>query len=113
VSHHHKGAAAQRVAAWSKQLQDSRVHDKSRPALPIWLRRAQRRRLDSHARRVADFETLSQALDYAAQGRRGLNFHDARGNLTRTYPYSELREDALANARRFIALGIGPATGSR
>jgi len=61
---------------------------------------------DTLPRRIADFETLGETLDYAATGRRGLNFHDARGNLVRAYPYSELREDALAHARRFIALGI-------
>ena len=62
--------------------------------------------LDRHARRIADFATLGEALDYAAQGVRGMNFHDARGTLLRAYPYSELREDALANARRFMALGL-------
>ena len=64
--------------------------------------------LDPQARRLADFETLGEALDYAAQGRRGLNFHDARGSLERAYPYRELREDSLAHARRFISLGIKP-----
>jgi fatty-acyl-CoA synthase len=63
---------------------------------------------DDHRRRIADFETLAEALDYAALGRRGMNFHDARGTLVRAYPYSELREDSLANARRFVALGIAP-----
>src|SRR5262249_16667320 len=38
----------------------------------------------------------------------GLNFHDARGTLTRPYPYSELREDALANAHRLVKAGIRP-----
>jgi fatty-acyl-CoA synthase len=64
--------------------------------------------LDSQARRVADFATLGEALDYAAEGRRGLNFHDARGTLVQAYPYAELRQDALANARRFVALGLKP-----
>ncbi len=64
--------------------------------------------LDSLPRRIADFATVGEALDYAARGSRGLNFHDARGALTRIYPYSELREDALGLARRFIALGIAP-----
>jgi fatty-acyl-CoA synthase len=64
--------------------------------------------LDSHPRRIADFETLGQALDYAALGKRGLNFHDARGTLVRSYPYSSLAEDSLANARRFLGLGIRP-----
>jgi fatty-acyl-CoA synthase len=64
--------------------------------------------LDTLPRRIADFATLGEALDYAAKGRRGLNFHDARGTLERAYPYSELREDALASAHRFVALGIKP-----
>ena len=59
-------------------------------------------------RRFSDFETLGEALDYAATGCRGLNFHDARGNLARPYPYAELRTDALAMAHRLIAHGIGP-----
>lgn len=63
---------------------------------------------DSHPRRLADFATLGEALDYAAQGVRGLNFHDARGNLTRPYPFSELRQDALTQARRLIAAGVKP-----
>ncbi|MEA3057939.1 MAG: fatty-acyl-CoA synthase, partial [Sphingomonadales bacterium] len=65
--------------------------------------------IDSLPRRLADFDTVGAALDYAGTGRRGLNFHDARGALTRAYPYSELRTDALVHARRFIALGIKPA----
>ena len=64
--------------------------------------------LDDQPRRVADFTTLGAALDYAAKGRRGLNFHDARGTLQRAYPYAELRDDAIANARRFLAMGLKP-----
>ena len=63
---------------------------------------------DGRPRRYADFSTLGEALDYAAEGTRGLNFHDARGKLTRPYPFSELRVDALAAARRLIAAGIVP-----
>ncbi len=63
---------------------------------------------DSIPRRWADFETLGAALDYAATGERGLNFHDARGTLTRPYPFSEMRDDALAQARRLIAAGVKP-----
>ncbi|MEO5612093.1 MAG: AMP-binding protein, partial [Sphingomicrobium sp.] len=64
--------------------------------------------IDPNPRRIADFATLGEALDYAAQGLRGLNFHDARGTLVKTYPYSELREAALANAHRLIGLGLKP-----
>ncbi len=64
--------------------------------------------LDSLPRRFADFATLGEALDYAATGSRGLNFHDARGTLTRPYPFSELRDDARAMAHRLIAAGVKP-----
>ncbi len=63
---------------------------------------------DALPRRFADFATFGEALDYAAKGARGLNFHDPRGNLARAYRFSELREDALAAARRLIARGIRP-----
>jgi len=63
---------------------------------------------DSLERRFSDFGTFGEALDYAATGQRGLNFHDARGNLARVYPFSELRADALAVARRLVAQGVKP-----
>ncbi|OYW24023.1 MAG: acyl-CoA synthetase [Sphingomonas sp. 12-62-6] len=63
---------------------------------------------DDLPRRFADFETLGEALDYAAAGVRGLNFHDARGNLARAYPFAELRTDALDTALRLIAMGVKP-----
>jgi fatty-acyl-CoA synthase len=63
---------------------------------------------DALPRRLADFETLGDALDYAARGTRGLNFHDARGTLVQAYPYATLREDALIAARRLIASGVRP-----
>jgi fatty-acyl-CoA synthase len=63
---------------------------------------------DDLPRRFADFPTMTAALDYAAQGVRGLNFHDARGTLVRAYPYSELRKDALDAAHRLIDRGFQP-----
>ncbi|MDP3674135.1 MAG: fatty acyl-AMP ligase [Novosphingobium sp.] len=57
-------------------------------------------------RRYSDFATFGEALDYAAQSAKGLNFHDPRGNLVRAYPYAELRDDARAAAFRLIAAGI-------
>lgn len=63
---------------------------------------------DTLPRRLADFATLGEALDYAAQGVRGLNFHDARGNLARPYPFAELRADAIVQAHRLIASGVKP-----
>lgn len=64
--------------------------------------------VDALPRRLADFATLGEALDYAARGERGLNFHDPRGNLARPYPYAELRADALAMAYRLMAAGVKP-----
>ena len=63
---------------------------------------------DPLPRRIADFATLGDALDYAARGQRGLNFFDARGALVRAYPFAELRADALADAGRLIATGVVP-----
>lgn len=63
---------------------------------------------DALPRRFADFDTLGQALDYAATGKKGLNFHDPRGQLARAYPFSELRADALDAAYRLIAHGVQP-----
>ncbi len=63
---------------------------------------------DGQVRRFADFPTFCDALDYAAKGKKGLNFHDPRGTLERPYPYSELRADALEMAYRLIARGIKP-----
>jgi len=54
----------------------------------------------------AQFDTFNDAIDYAARSKKGLNFHDMRGQLERVYPYSELRDDALVMARRLIAAGI-------
>jgi fatty-acyl-CoA synthase len=62
---------------------------------------------DELPRRFSDFETLGEALDYAAKGRRGFNFCDARGTLARAYSYAELRKDAIDHAYRLIAGGIG------
>jgi fatty-acyl-CoA synthase len=64
--------------------------------------------LDGLERRFADFTTLNEALDYAARGGRGLNFHDPRGVLIRVYTFAQMRADALAAAYRLIAAGARP-----
>ncbi|WP_294392849.1 fatty acyl-AMP ligase [uncultured Sphingomonas sp.] len=63
---------------------------------------------DAVPRRYADFPTLCDALDYAAGGERGLNFHDPRGTLLRPYRFAELRGDALDAAQRLAGRGIAP-----
>ncbi|WP_415643228.1 fatty acyl-AMP ligase [Sphingomonas antarctica] len=55
---------------------------------------------------MSDFATLGAALDYAATGARGLNFHDARGNPLRAYTFAELQSDACAMARRLMGRGV-------
>ena len=56
--------------------------------------------------RTADFSTLAEALDYAAQGETGFNFYDGRGKLYAVLPYAELRQQAQALARRLNGLGL-------
>lgn len=63
---------------------------------------------DSLPYRRADFDTVSAALDYAARGDKGFNFHDVRADLVRAYPYAELARDARAQALVLIANGIKP-----
>ena len=56
--------------------------------------------------RPADFDTLAEALDYAAQGDHGFHFYDSRGRLTATLPYRELRTRARVLARGLLAAGL-------
>ncbi|WP_428028074.1 fatty acyl-AMP ligase [Altererythrobacter sp.] len=58
-------------------------------------------------RRRAEFATFNEAIHYAAESEKGLNFHDMRGNLLRPYTFTEMRNDALVMARRLVAAGIG------
>jgi fatty-acyl-CoA synthase len=58
--------------------------------------------------RLADFATLTEALDFAASGPTGINIHGMRGELLEAIPYARLREDARAIAARLLALGLKP-----
>jgi fatty-acyl-CoA synthase len=62
------------------------------------------------ALKPATFETLTEGLDYAAQGQTGNNFYTAAGELGVSLTYGEIRERAVALARRFIRAGL-PAGG--
>ncbi|MCP5081547.1 MAG: fatty acyl-AMP ligase [Alphaproteobacteria bacterium] len=55
---------------------------------------------------LGDFPTLSEGLDYAAQGAAGLNFYAPRGGLEETVTYHELRNRALATGRRLVKAGL-------
>jgi fatty-acyl-CoA synthase len=55
---------------------------------------------------LADFETLTAALEYAAAGVAGFNFYDAKGNLRSILPYQALRQNAQTSARRLMGMGL-------
>ena len=61
---------------------------------------------NSQVQRLADFDTLTAALEYAAEGTAGYNFYDAKGNLRSVLSYSALRICARASAQRLAALGL-------
>jgi len=52
--------------------------------------------------RHGDFDTLCDALDYAALCKTGFNFFDGRAKLKESLTYSELRIKALALAKRLV-----------
>jgi fatty-acyl-CoA synthase len=56
--------------------------------------------------RAADFSTLTEALDYAAQGETGSNFYTGRGAIYASIPYRELREQAIELAGKLLGLGL-------
>jgi len=63
---------------------------------------------DDLPRRFADFDTLVEAVEYAAQGVRGLNFYSVRGGLGPVVSYRELRDWARDVGGKLIALGFQP-----
>jgi fatty-acyl-CoA synthase len=58
--------------------------------------------------RPADFATITEALDFAAEGPTGVNFYSQRGDLALALPYRQLREDAVGMARRLLGAGLKP-----
>ncbi|MBB3102031.1 fatty acyl-AMP ligase [Azomonas macrocytogenes] len=56
--------------------------------------------------RLADFPTITDALDYAALGETGVNFYDGRCRLTAVVQYAALRRKALDMAKRLCGLGL-------
>ena len=52
------------------------------------------------ALRTHGFRTVPEALDYAARGENGFNFYTLRGELSVSLPFSTLRSQALALARK-------------
>jgi fatty-acyl-CoA synthase len=56
--------------------------------------------------RRAAFGSLTEALDYAAQGRTGFNFYKGSGALADVLPYAKLRREARQLARRLLGLRV-------
>ncbi|MDH7785452.1 fatty-acyl-CoA synthase [Ochrobactrum sp. 19YEA23] len=56
--------------------------------------------------RVAEFSSIAQALDYAANGETGVCFYDQRGDLTVTVPYRDLRERAIVTGAKLRSYGL-------
>jgi fatty-acyl-CoA synthase len=60
------------------------------------------------ALRRADFRTVPEMLDYAAQGETGVTFYSVRGEILSASPWREIRERAHVTARRLIGAGFAP-----
>ncbi|MBL4639168.1 MAG: fatty acyl-AMP ligase [Kordiimonadaceae bacterium] len=57
-------------------------------------------------RRYADFDTLVDAVEYAAQGKRGANFFNAKGDLIEALPWSKVRDQAVIVGRKLVGMGF-------
>ena len=56
--------------------------------------------------RPGDFESLSEALDYAARGQTGANFYNGKGQLEAVLPYSILRDEAMGIGSRLAGMNL-------
>lgn len=63
-------------------------------------------RNDRLALRRADFRTVTEMLDYAAQGQTGVTFYGVRGEVLAALTWAEIRQRARATARRLVAAGF-------
>jgi fatty-acyl-CoA synthase len=61
---------------------------------------------NSIALRQGDFQTLADALDYAAEGTTGINFYSGKGALEASLSYARLRDGARSLAGKLLGLGI-------
>jgi fatty-acyl-CoA synthase len=62
--------------------------------------------LNSLPLRKADFATLAEALDYAAEGETGYNFYSGGGELCEVLPYKKLCQEAIILAHRLLGLDL-------
>jgi fatty-acyl-CoA synthase len=61
---------------------------------------------NSIALRQGDFQTLAEALDYAAEGTTGINFYSGKGALEASLSYARLRDGARSLAGKLLGLGL-------
>ncbi|MEX0646023.1 MAG: fatty acyl-AMP ligase [Parvularculaceae bacterium] len=52
--------------------------------------------------KTSGFQTIAEALDYAAQGVTGFNFYNLRGEPAASLPYADLRRAAMTFARGLV-----------
>lgn len=57
-------------------------------------------------RRYSDFDTLVDAIEYAAKGVRGANFYNARGDVIESITWAEVRDRAEIIGRRLVGIGF-------
>ena len=62
--------------------------------------------LNTLTQQLAGFDTLTSALEYAAEGITGYNFYDARGNLRSILPYRLLKQNARTLAQRLFGFNL-------
>ncbi|MDF0677603.1 MAG: AMP-binding protein [Nitrosomonas sp.] len=62
--------------------------------------------VNSLTQKRADFTTLVESLEYAAQGATGYNLYDSRGNLKFVLAYKDLCANSKIIARRLSGLGL-------
>lgn len=61
---------------------------------------------NSIALRQGDFQSLAEALDYAAEGTTGINFYSGKGALEASLSYTQLRQGARSLASKLLGLGL-------
>jgi len=60
----------------------------------------------SLARRFSDFDTLIEAIEYAAKGQRGVNFFNARGDVNESITWKQIRDRAEIIGRKLVGMGF-------
>jgi fatty-acyl-CoA synthase len=61
---------------------------------------------EGRPRQIGGFASLTEALDFAAEGETGLNFYNTKSVLEHVIPYRDLRRNAIDMAHQLIGLGL-------